>query len=56
MDSLIQTAKNQTLLAMYRSLDRMNQAVADSNSEVYQAEQGLQQNLRNNFEDLLATG
>ncbi len=50
--SMIDFAKAETLEAMYRSVDRMNQAIVEGNQEVYQSEVGLQINLRRNFEDL----
>jgi len=50
--SIIDFAKAETLEAMYRSVDRMNQAIVEGNQEVYQSEVGLQKNLRRNFEDL----
>ena len=53
MDTVVDHVKRETLMAMYRSVDRMNQAVVDGNTEVYQSEVGLQQNLRSNFEELL---
>jgi hypothetical protein len=52
MDTMIDLAKQETLLAMYQSVDRMNEAVASGNQDVYQSECHLQQNLRRNFEDL----
>lgn len=53
MDTVIQHAKVETLLAMYQSVGRMNQAILEGNQEVYQSEVGLQQNLRGNFRELL---
>ncbi len=50
--SMIDFAKAETLEAMYRSVDRMNQSIVEGNQEVYQSEVGLQINLRRNFEDL----
>lgn len=53
MDELADLVKTELLLAMYASVDRMNRAIVDQNSNVYQAEIGLQRNLRSNFEELL---
>jgi hypothetical protein len=52
MDTMIDLAKQEALLAMYQSIDRMNEAIASGNQDVYQSECHLQQNLRKNFEDL----
>lgn len=38
-----------TLLAMYRSVDRMNRHVANNNASGVIAEQKLQENLRQDF-------
>ncbi len=50
---MIDHAKAAALEAMYRSVERMNQYVAEGLQDGYQAERGLQENLRHNFEDLL---
>ena len=55
MDTMIGLAKEETLLAMYASVDRMNEALASGNGDVYRSEYHLQQNLRSNFEELLDT-
>lgn len=52
MGELVNMVKAEALQAMYRSVDRMNHAIADDNHEVYQSEVGLQKNLRSNFEEL----
>jgi hypothetical protein len=50
---MIGLAKEETLQAMYESVDRMNNAIVNGNQDVYQSEVGLQKNLRSNFEELL---
>jgi hypothetical protein len=55
MDTMIDLAKQEALLAMYDSVERMNQALVSGNHDVYQSEYHLQQNLRRNFEDLQET-
>lgn len=52
MGDLVDMVKAETLAALYRSVERMNQAVVDGNQDIYQSEVGLQQNLRRNFEEL----
>ena len=44
--------KNKLLMAMYLSVDRMNDHYRVGNCDGVKAEQGLQKNLRKNFEDL----
>ena len=44
--------KEKELLAMYASVERMNQAVLDGNPERFLAERHLQINLRTKFETL----
>ena len=53
MDSIIDFAKAETLLAMYRSVDRMNRHLANGNLDSASSEERLQVNLRSNFEELL---
>ena len=50
--AMIDFAKAETLEAMYRSVERMNQAIVDNNQDVYQSEVALQINLRGNFKNL----
>lgn len=52
MDSLVDYAKQETLLAMYRSVDRMNHHIANGNTAGAISEQHLQKNFRSNFEEL----
>lgn len=52
MDSLVDYAKQETLLAMYRSVDRMNAHVVNGNTDGVISEQHLQKNFRSNFEEL----
>lgn len=52
MDSVVDYAKQETLLAMYRSVDRMNEHVIAGNSDGVVSEQHLQTNLRGNFREL----
>jgi hypothetical protein len=51
-DTLIQLAKTETLLAMYKSVERMNYAIMTENHGMFIAEKGLQKNLRKNLESL----
>lgn len=51
-DSVIDYAKQQDLLTMYKSVDRMNQHVVEGNTEGVLSEQHLQQNIRGNFREL----
>lgn len=46
------TEQEALLLAMYRSVDRMNDAVVDGNTQRYQSERSLQTNIRQQFESL----
>lgn len=52
MDSIIDYAKQETLLAMYRSVERMNDHIAKGNAGGVISERHLQMNLRSNFEEL----
>jgi len=45
-------AKQQSLLTMYASVERMNQHIIDGNTDGVTSEQHLQRNLRNNFREL----
>ena len=49
---VIDYAKQEILLALYESLERMNAHMLDSNVEGVTAERYLQCNLRNNFREL----
>lgn len=51
-DSVIDYAKQQDLLTMYKSVTRMNQHVMEGNTGGVVAEQHLQQNIRSNFREL----
>lgn len=46
------TAKAKILLAMYRSVERLNRHVIEGNLDSAASEQHLQINLRKNFEEL----
>lgn len=52
MGDLVDHVKAETLLAMYRSVDRMNHHIVEGNDAGVVSEQGLQQNLRKSFEEL----
>lgn len=52
MDSVVDYAKQETLLLMYQSVDRMNHHVVNGNTAGVIAEQHLQVNYRSNFEEL----
>lgn len=52
MDSIVDHAKAETLQAMYRSLDRMNNHIVRGNLGAATSEKHLQMNLRSNFEEL----
>ncbi len=54
MDSVVDLAKREALLAMYRSVDRMNHHIADGHLDSATSEEHLQMNLRGNFEELSA--
>lgn len=51
-DSVVDYVKQEELLAMYRSVDRMNHHMVDGNSDSAFGEQHLQQNIRQKFRDL----
>jgi hypothetical protein len=51
-ETVIDYAKQQDLLTMYKSVDRMNQHVVEGNTEGVVSEQHLQQNIRGNFREL----
>lgn len=51
-DSVIDYAKQQDLLTMYASVDRMNQHMVEGNGDAATSEQHLQQNIRSNFREL----
>lgn len=52
MITITDLARMEILLAMYTSIDRMNQAIARGSSEEYQLELNLQQILRDDFKKL----
>ena len=51
-ESLIDYAKQEELMLMYKSVDRMNQHIMNNNTPGVIAEQYLQQNFRKRFRDL----
>jgi len=51
-ESVIDYAKQQDLLTMYASVDRMNQHMVEGNTDGVVSEQHLQRNLRSNFREL----
>ena len=48
----INKEKNKILLAMYKSVDRMNTHYSKGNTQGVMAESSLQMNLRHNFNEL----
>ena len=44
--------KEKILLAMYKSVDRMNKHYSEGNTQGVMSEASLQQNLRHNFNEL----
>ncbi len=48
----VELDRRETLLAMYRSVDRMNHHLANDNNDGAESEAYLQRNLRSNFEEL----
>ncbi len=51
-ESVVDYAKQQDLLTMYASVDRMNQHMIEGNTDGAVSEQHLQQNIRSNFREL----
>lgn len=51
-DSVVDYAKQQDLLTMYASVDRMNKHAVEGNNDGVVSEQHLQQNIRGNFREL----
>ena len=51
-DSVVDYAKQQDLLTMYKSVDRMNQHMVEGNVDGAVSEKHLQQNIRSNFREL----
>ena len=51
-DGVVDYAKQETLLTMYKSLNRMNNHIVENNDAGVVSEQHLQQNLRSNFREL----
>ncbi len=52
MESVVDHAKQEILMAMYASVERMNEHILRDESDSVLSEQGLQVNLRGNFERL----
>ena len=52
MDSITDYSKQEALIAMYQSVDRMNQHILNDNTDGIVAEQNLQKNFRSIFEEL----
>lgn len=53
MDSLVDIVRQETLLAMYESVERMNLAIYSGDRDTYNCERDLQEQLRREFENLL---
>jgi len=51
-DSVVDHAKQQDLLTMYQSVERMNGHILSGNNDGVIFEQHLQMNLRSNFREL----
>jgi hypothetical protein len=51
-ESVVDYAKQQDLLTMYASVDRMNNHMVEGNTDGVVSEQHLQQNIRSNFREL----
>jgi hypothetical protein len=51
-ESVVDYAKIDSLLTMYKSVERMNNHMVEGNTDGVVSEQHLQQNLRSNFREL----
>lgn len=52
MPNVKKLTKEETLKAMYRSVERMNRHIVEGSFESATSEEHLQRNLRKNFEEL----